>query len=127
MPAKTGFPAGTEVTVDNALKMLMVTSANDIAVVLAEGVAGSIENFAAEMNTTAQRLGMTQAYVASIPTLAGRGGQVTSARDPAHSGARLAARPAGYEYYLPSPGIAYGRRTVRNYNTLIGRYPARTA
>ncbi len=60
VPAKMGFPAGTEVTVDNALKMLMVKSANDIAVVLAEGVSGSIENFASEMNTTAQRLGMTQ-------------------------------------------------------------------
>ena len=34
------------VTVDNALKMLMVRSSNDIAVVLAEGVAGSIESFA---------------------------------------------------------------------------------
>ena len=42
-------PART-VTVDNALKMLMVKSANDIAVVLAEGVSGSIENFADDMN-----------------------------------------------------------------------------
>ena len=39
-PVKMGFGAGTQVTVDNALKMLMVKSANDIAVVLAEGVAG---------------------------------------------------------------------------------------
>ena len=47
-----GFPVGTTVTVDNALKMLMVKSANDIAVVLAEGVSGSIEQFADEMNRT---------------------------------------------------------------------------
>ena len=45
-----GFKAGTQVTVDNALKMLMVKSANDVAVVLAEGVAGSIEKFADDMN-----------------------------------------------------------------------------
>ena len=45
-PVKMGFGVGTVVTVDNALKMLMVKSANDMAVVLAEGVAGSIENFA---------------------------------------------------------------------------------
>ncbi len=44
-PSKMGFRAGTQVTVDNALKMLMVKSANDMAVVLAEGVAGSIEKF----------------------------------------------------------------------------------
>src|SRR5262245_30718206 len=43
-PVKMGFAVGTVVTVDNALKMLMVKSANDMAVVLAEGVAGSIEN-----------------------------------------------------------------------------------
>ena len=49
-PSKMGFKAGTQVTVDNALKMLMVKSANDMAVVLAEGVSGSIEKFADEMN-----------------------------------------------------------------------------
>src|SRR5437016_4227314 len=41
-PTKMGFAVGTQVTVDNALKMLMVKSANDMAVVLAEGVGGSI-------------------------------------------------------------------------------------
>src|ERR1700693_5467197 len=53
-PTKMGFPIGTQVTVDNALKMLMVKSANDMAVLLAEGVSGSIDNFAAEMNSNAQ-------------------------------------------------------------------------
>src|SRR5512143_3902652 len=41
-PTKMGFSIGTTVTVDNALKMLMVKSANDIAVAIAEGVGGSI-------------------------------------------------------------------------------------
>ena len=59
-PVKMGFPPGTVITVDNALKMLMVKSANDMAVVLAEGVAGSVENFADEMNNNARRLGMIQ-------------------------------------------------------------------
>src|SRR4051812_28917787 len=59
-PVKMGFPTGTQLTVDNALKMLMVKSANDMAVVLAEGVGGSIEGFAELMNQNAKRLGMTQ-------------------------------------------------------------------
>src|SRR5204862_4146531 len=59
-PTKMGFRAGTQVTVDNALKMMMVKSANDMAVTLAEGVGGSIENFANHMNRAAQQLGMTQ-------------------------------------------------------------------
>jgi D-alanyl-D-alanine carboxypeptidase len=42
-PSKMGFGIGTQVTLDNALKMLMVKSANDMAVVIAEGVSGSVE------------------------------------------------------------------------------------
>src|SRR5436190_2854504 len=57
-PAKMGFKAGTQLTLDNALKMLMVKSANDMAVTIAEGISGSVENFSGEMNSTAQRLGM---------------------------------------------------------------------
>ena len=44
-PSKMGFRPGTQVTVDNALKMMLVKSANDMAVVLAEGVGGSIDGF----------------------------------------------------------------------------------
>ena len=45
-PSKMGFRPGTEVTLDNALKMLMVKSPNDVAVTVAEGVSGSVEAFA---------------------------------------------------------------------------------
>ena len=44
-PSKMGFKPGTQVTVENALEMMMVKSANDMAVVLAEGVGGSIDGF----------------------------------------------------------------------------------
>ncbi len=58
-PSKMGFAVGTKVTVDNALKMLMVKSANDMAVVLAEGVGGTLSDFVTEMNRVAAQLGMT--------------------------------------------------------------------
>ena len=45
-PTKMGLPVGTQVTVDNALKMMMVKSANDMAVLLAEGIGGSVDDFA---------------------------------------------------------------------------------
>ena len=57
-PSKMGFRPGTEVTLDNALKMLMVKSANDLAVTIAEGVSGSVDAFADEMNAAAASLGM---------------------------------------------------------------------
>jgi D-alanyl-D-alanine carboxypeptidase len=121
-PVKMGFPVGTTITVDNALKMLLVKSANDMAVVLAEGVGGSIENFADLMNWHAQRLGMTQSHFVN-PNGLPADEQVTSARDMAIL-ARAAIREfPEYDYYWHLPGIRFGKKVLRNYNTLIGRYP----
>src|SRR5271154_3814002 len=61
-PSKMGFRPGTEVTLDNALKMLMVKSPNDVAVMVAEGVSGSLEAFADDMNADAQRLGLHESH-----------------------------------------------------------------
>src|ERR1700729_3075285 len=61
-PSKMGFRPGTEVTLDNPLKMLMVKSPNDVAVMVAEGVSGSVEAFADDMNAAAQRLGMHESH-----------------------------------------------------------------
>jgi D-alanyl-D-alanine carboxypeptidase len=44
-PSKMGLRPGTQLTVENALAMMLVKSANDMAVVLAEGVGGSIDGF----------------------------------------------------------------------------------
>ncbi len=121
-PVKMGFPAGTQITVDNALKMLLVKSANDIAVVVAEGVGGSIEGFADLMNQNARRLGMVQSHWVN-PNGLPADEQYTSARDMAIL-ARAALREfPEYDYLWHLPGIRYGKRVQRNYNTLIGRYP----
>src|ERR1700723_1252856 len=61
-PSKMGFRPGTQVTLDNALKMLMVKSPNDVAVMVAEGVSGSVEAFADDMNADAQRLGLHESH-----------------------------------------------------------------
>ncbi len=50
---------GTQVSVDNLLKGMIIQSGNDATIALAEHVAGSEEAFAALMNTEAQRLGLT--------------------------------------------------------------------
>jgi len=121
-PTKMGFAVGTQVTVDNALKMLMVKSANDMAVLLAEGVSGSIENFAAEMNNNARRLGMTQTNYVN-PNGLPADEQITSARDMAILARALIHEFPEYDYYWHLPGIKLGKKVVRNYNTLLGRYP----
>src|SRR5713101_5819570 len=121
-PVKMGFGIGTVVTVDNALKMLMVKSANDMAVVLAEGVAGSIENFAGEMNANARHLGMIQSSFVN-PNGLPADDQVSSARDLAILARALIRELPEYDYYWHLPGIRMGKMVRWNYNTLIGRYP----
>ena len=121
-PSKMGFRPGTQVTVDNALKMMLVKSANDMAVVLAEGVGGSIDGFSAMMNQTAQKLGMTQTSYVN-PNGLPADGQITSARDLAILARAIIKDLPEYEYFVHIPSIRYGRRVTQNFNKLIGRYP----
>jgi len=121
-PSKMGFRPGIQVTVDNALKMMLVKSANDMAVVLAEGVGGSIDGFSAQMNQTAQRLGMTQSSYVNPNGLPAEG-QITSARDLAILARAIIRDLPEYEYFVHIPSIRYGRKVTQNFNKLIGRYP----
>jgi len=121
-PTKMGFPVGTQVTVDNALKMLMVKSANDMAVMLAEGISGSVDNFAEEMTNTAHHLGMTESSFVN-PNGLPADGQITSARDLAILARALYRDFPQYDFYWHVPAIKFGKRVVRNYNSLLGRYP----
>jgi D-alanyl-D-alanine carboxypeptidase len=121
-PSKMGFAAGTQVTVDNALKMMMVKSANDIAVVLAEGVGASIEGFADQMNAASRRLGMTQSSWVN-PNGLPADEQYSSARDMAILARAVLRELPEYEMYWHIPAIKFGRRVMRNTNGLIGRYP----
>jgi D-alanyl-D-alanine carboxypeptidase len=121
-PSKMGFKPGTQVTVDNALKMMLVKSANDMAVVLAEGVGGSIDGFSAMMNQTAQKLGMTQSHYVN-PNGLPADEQVTSARDLAILARAIIKDLPEYEYFVHIPSIRFGRRITQNFNRLIGRYP----
>ncbi|HMG79230.1 MAG TPA: D-alanyl-D-alanine carboxypeptidase family protein [Xanthobacteraceae bacterium] len=121
-PVKMGLPVGTQVTVDNALKMMMVKSANDMAVVLAEGVGGSVDDFAQQMTDTAHKLGMSESNFVN-PNGLPADGQITSARDLAILARALIREFPDYSFYWHVPAIKFGRRIVRNYNPLLGRYP----
>jgi D-alanyl-D-alanine carboxypeptidase len=121
-PTKMGFRAGTTLTVDNALKMLMVKSANDMAVAIAEGVGGSIEGFADMMNANARRLGMTQSHFVNPNGLPAEN-HVTSARDLGILARALIQEFPEDDAYWHIHAIQYGNRVMRNYNSLLDRYP----
>jgi D-alanyl-D-alanine carboxypeptidase len=121
-PSKMGFKIGIQITVDNALKMMLVHSANDIAVVLAEGVSGSIEKFAGEMNANAWRLGMTQTNYVN-PNGLPADEQVTSARDLAILARALIREFPEYEGYWHIGAIKFGKHIMQNTNKLLDAYP----
>lgn len=58
-PSKVGLPVGGEMNLGLGVRALIIKSANDVAVMLAEKVSGSVDGFVFRMNQTAHRLGMT--------------------------------------------------------------------
>jgi D-alanyl-D-alanine carboxypeptidase len=121
-PSKMGFRPGTEVTLDNALKMLMVKSPNDVAVMVAEGVSGSIEAFADDMNADAQRLGLHESHFVN-PNGLHNPAHVSSARDMAIIARALLHEFPDHADLFSIGAIQLGNRYIPNHNGLLGRYP----
>lgn len=120
-PSKMGYPVGSVMTLDNAMKMLLVKSANDIAVAIAEAVAGSELEFISEMNEEARRLGMTGTRFANpngLPDPA----NYTTARDMALLAVAIRRQFPEYDPVFAIEAIAAGKHVIRNYNILIGRF-----
>lgn len=123
--SKMGFAAGSQITLENALKIIMVKSANDVATTIAENIGGSEQGFAQLMNATAQRLGMVDSRFANAHGLPNPGNR-TTARDMALLAQALwqhfpAARPI---YGLQA--IAFGSTVMNNHNGIVGRYAGAT-
>jgi D-alanyl-D-alanine carboxypeptidase len=121
-PSKMAFKPGTQIRLDNALKIIMVKSANDVAATIAENLGGSIEGFADLMNDEAQRLGMHESHFVNPHGLPDDRNQ-TSARDMAILARALLREFPNQEYLFHIGAIQFGRRIMRNHNGLIGRYP----
>src|SRR6478735_326394 len=117
-----GFKPGTQLRLDNALKILMVKSANDVAATVAENLGGSVEGFAELMNQQAARLGMRDSHFANPHGLPDERNQ-TTARDMAILARALINEFPDYQELFRIGAIQYGRRIMRNTNGLIGRYP----
>jgi D-alanyl-D-alanine carboxypeptidase len=122
MPAsKVGLPVGATMPVDLALKAVIIKSANDVSVMLAEAISGSEAAFVDRMNATAQRLGMTRTKFQNANGLP-HADQVTTARDLAKL-ARAALRDyPEYAAYWAMGDVRIGRRKLRSHNGLLRTY-----
>jgi D-alanyl-D-alanine carboxypeptidase len=120
--SKMGFRPGVEVTLDNALKMLMVKSPNDVAVMVAESISGSVEAFADEMNATARRLGLKESHFVN-PNGLHDPTHVSSARDMAMIGRALLRDFPEHSDLYGIGALRLGDEIILNHNGLLGRYP----
>jgi D-alanyl-D-alanine carboxypeptidase len=121
-PSKIGFKPGSEVTLENALKIIMVKSANDVSITIAEGVGGSVDAFSAMMNREAARLGMRESNFVN-PNGLPDARNSTSARDMAVLARAMLTEMPEYEELWGIGAIRLGKRVMQNTNGLIGRYP----
>jgi D-alanyl-D-alanine carboxypeptidase len=121
-PSKMGFKPGQEVTLDNALKMLMVKSANDLAITIAEGVSGSVESFAVQMNRVAAELGMKESHFVN-PNGLHDPAHVSSARDMAIVGRALYRDFPDHADLYGIGALRLGNKIIPTHNGIMGRYP----
>nr|WP_183894891.1 D-alanyl-D-alanine carboxypeptidase family protein [Rhizobium skierniewicense] len=119
--SKMYFKPGSKLTLDSALKLLLIKSANDVAVAIAETVGGTTENFVAQMNAQAARLGMSSTHYVNPNGLPGKG-QYTTARDLAVLALILKREFPEYAGYFALEGVSTGKKNYANYNMLVGRF-----
>jgi D-alanyl-D-alanine carboxypeptidase len=120
-----GFVVGTSMPLDSALKMMLVPSANDIAVAISETVGGTEAHFVAEMNATARSLGMNSTHYDN-PNGLPSPGQLTTARDLAVLARAILHTFPEYGAYFRIQAIKAGPRILHSENALLERYPGAT-
>ncbi len=109
----------TQVPVEDLIKGMIVQSGNDACVTLAEGIAGSEENFAQMMNREAERLGMKNSHFMNSTGLPDPN-HYTTARDLALlAGALIRDFPEEYRKYYSMKEYTYGGITQPNRNRLL--------
>jgi D-alanyl-D-alanine carboxypeptidase len=119
-PTKLGLKANQTIKVEDAIKGLVTKSANDAAVVVAEAIGGSEEEFAKLMTLKARALGMTSTTYVNASGLPAEE-QITTARDQAVLGRAIQHRFPGYYPYFATPSFHYKGAEMRNHNTLLGQ------
>ena len=118
LPIKLGVPAGKHITVADAINAIVVRSANDVAVVVAEAIGGSNENFVRMMNAKAAKLGMTGTTFRNASGLPDPE-QVTNARDMAILAVALYKHyPSDYGRFATT-GFQFNGRRIEGHNNFL--------
>jgi D-alanyl-D-alanine carboxypeptidase len=122
-PVKLYLRPGIDtVTVEQAIKAIIVLSANDIAVVVAEELGGTETRFARMMTAEAHKLGMTHTHYADASGLPNRG-QLTTAGDLAILARKISYKFPQYFHFFTTHSFTWRGHTYYSFDHLIGSYP----
>nr|WP_182548101.1 D-alanyl-D-alanine carboxypeptidase family protein [Phyllobacterium myrsinacearum] len=119
-PSKLGFRPGQSIDVDTAIKAIVIKSANDVAVALAEALGGSEPQFAAMMTAKARQLGMkgtTFNNASGLPDPM----QITTARDMALLGMALRKHFPQQYYYFALHDFTFNGKLVQGHNRVLAQ------
>jgi D-alanyl-D-alanine carboxypeptidase len=118
-PTKLGLLPGQTIRVEDAIKGLVTRSANDAAVVIAEALAGSEDDFAKLMTRKAHMLGMSKTVYRNASGLPDDA-QITTARDQSTLGRAIQDRFPRYYRYFSTVEFTFRGHSISNHNHLLG-------
>ncbi len=120
-PSKIGLPAGSTITVENAIYSLVTKSANDISVVIAESLGGSESAFARQMTLKAREIGMSRTVFKNASGLP-NSEQVSTPRDMAKLARHILQTYPHHYHYFGKRSFTINGRTHTNHNRLMQSY-----
>jgi D-alanyl-D-alanine carboxypeptidase len=124
-PAKSGLEIGESVTLRDALYIMLVKSANDMAVAIAETISGDEKQFVAQMNAMAHDMGLTATHYENSNGLKNPG-QVSSARDLAMIGLFLQRDFPQYAPMFSTHAVKLGDHILETSNGLLEHFAGTT-
>lgn len=119
-PSKLGFKPGQTIDVDTAIKAIVVKSANDVAVALAEYLGGTEEQFAAQMTAKGRQLGMRGTAFHNASGLPDPQ-QITTARDMALLGLSLRKHYPQQYYYFATQDLMFNGKLIHGHNRVLAQ------
>lgn len=117
--SKTFVKVGEEIAIEDLIHGIIIQSGNDACIVVAEGISGSEEAFAAELNRVAKEIGLEHSHFVNATGLPEEE-HVMSARDLATLAERLLADFPEYYAYFGLREYTYNNITQHNRNRLLG-------
>ncbi|MDR1233570.1 MAG: D-alanyl-D-alanine carboxypeptidase [Holosporales bacterium] len=120
-PSKLGLKVGEKIMVSDLIKAMVVKSANDAAVVVAEGLCGSVSKFCLLMNRMAIKLGMVKTHFEN-PSGLPDARQITCAKDIAVLGMALYRDFPQYWHFLSLKSFKYRNQTHMTHCKILKWY-----